>query len=60
MSDEVKVLNDEETENVSGGAHFDHVICCTCGREVKLTGPMMSQYFNNNICPYCKGKLKTW
>ena len=53
-------LEDETVDSVSGGANIDRVICCTCGAEVKLNGPMMSQYYNNNICPRCHGRLKSW
>ena len=53
-------LDDAAAESVAGGAHIDKVICCTCGREIHLSGPMMGQYYNNNICPICHGKLKSW
>ena len=53
-------LEDETVDGVSGGANIDRVICCTCGAEIRLSGPMMSQYYNNNICPRCHGRLKSW
>ena len=53
-------LDDAAAENVAGGAHLDKIICCTCGNEIRLNSPMMGNYYNNNVCPICKGKLKTW
>ena len=54
-------LKDSEVEAVAGGAvAINKVICCTCGAEIKLTGPIMGEYYNNNICPRCKGRLKSW
>lgn len=53
-------IEDEAVDSVSGGTNIDRVICCTCGAEVMLNGPMMSQYYNNNICPRCRGRLKSW
>lgn len=53
-------VDDAAVEAVSGGANIDRVICCTCGAEIRLSGPMMSQYYNNNICPRCHGRLKSW
>ena len=34
--------------------------CCTCGHEIQLTAPMYTEYYNNNVCPICKGRLKSW
>ena len=53
-------LDDAAAEKVAGGAHLDKIICCTCGGEITLKGPMMGNYYNNNVCPICKGRLKTW
>lgn len=53
-------VSDAAVEEVSGGANIKSLICCTCGAEIRLTEPMMTEYFNHNICPRCKGKLKTW
>ena len=55
-----EALNDAAVEDVAGGAGLDKVICCTCGAEIQLTIPMMGEYYNHNICPHCKGRLKTW
>ncbi len=60
MSDEMKTITEQEAETVSGGKGLDKVICCTCGKEIRLNGPVLTEYYNNNICPYCKGRLKTW
>lgn len=60
MSEEAKVILEEDAEKVSGGSNLKTIICCTCGAEIQLNGPMMSSYYNDNICPRCKGKLKTW
>ena len=53
-------LNDASIDAVAGGGGINKLICCTCGREVRLSGPMMGQYYNNNICPFCRGRLKSW
>ncbi len=53
-------LSDAAAENVAGGTGLKKIICCTCGNEVRLTIPMMGEYYNNNICPICKGRLKSW
>ena len=53
-------LNDASIDAVAGGGGINSLICCTCGREVQLSGPMMGQYYNNNICPLCRGRLKSW
>ena len=53
-------LSDETVEGVSGGTGIKKVICCTCGAEIQLTAPMYTAYYNNNICPRCKGRLKSW
>lgn len=60
MSDEKKVLNEQEAENVSGGGHIGKLICCTCGHEIQINSPMYTEYYNKNVCPWCKGRLKTW
>ena len=56
----LKSLDDASVENVAGGSGLTKVICCTCGAEIQLTGPMMGQYYNNNVCPRCHGRLKSW
>lgn len=56
----LKNLSDAAVEKVPGGSNINKVICCTCGGEIQLTGPMMSEYYNHNICPRCKGRLKSW
>ena len=40
MPDEIKVLIDQEIENVSGGngGHIEYIICPTCGYEIRLKG----------------------
>ena len=53
-------LDDTAAESVAGGAHLKMIICCTCGPEINIHGPQMSQYYNNNICPICHGQLKNW
>ena len=51
-------VDDENMESVSGGAHLQYLVCKTCGKEIRITAPMMGQYYNNNICPNCNGRLK--
>ena len=61
MSDEKKILSEQEAENVSGGGgHLGKLICCTCGHEIQINSPMYTEYYNKNVCPLCKGRLKTW
>ena len=61
MSEEKKVLDEQEAENVTGGSgYIRKVICCTCGHEIKLNAPMYTEYYNKNVCPICKGRLKSW
>ncbi len=52
--------NDDEIENVAGGQSINHLVCCTCGALIELNGSMMGYYYHNNICPFCKGPIKTW
>ena len=42
-----------------GGGKINYVICCTCGAQVPTNHPT-GAYYNNNICPYCHGRLKSW
>ena len=60
INEAARSLSDEAVENVAGGSSLKKIICCTCGAEIELTIPMMSEYYNHNICPRCKGRLKTW
>jgi len=59
VGEPVQSLDDISVDAVAGGANIKKLICCTCGREVDINGPM-GQYYNANICPYCRGKLKSW
>lgn len=55
MENNDKVLEkveDEKLEKTSGGAHINHIICCTCGYEIPLGA------LHGNICPRCKGKAR--
>ena len=55
MENNDKVLEkveDEKLEKTSGGAHINHIVCCTCGYEIPLGA------LHGNICPRCKGKAR--
>ena len=54
MPDEIKVLIDQEIENISGGnsGHIEYIICPTCGYEIRLKG------WYTNICPRCKAIVR--
>ena len=62
MPDEIKILTEQEIENVSGGngghvsggngGHIEYIICPTCGYEIRLKG------WYTNICPRCKAIVK--
>ena len=54
MPDEIRVLIDQEIENISGGngGHIEYIICPTCGYEIRLKG------WYTNICPRCKAIVK--
>jgi len=57
----IERLDNVKAEDISGGTrNLNKVICCTCGAEIQLTVPMMGQYYNNNVCPRCHGRLKSW
>ena len=49
---EFERLEDEKMEKASGGAHIDHIVCCTCGYEIPLSA------LHGNICPRCRGKAR--
>jgi hypothetical protein len=51
-------VGSDELENVAGG-NLKYVVCCTCGAQVSTDRPT-GAYYNHNICPFCKGRLKSW
>lgn len=53
-------LDDKDMETAAGGAHITYLVCCTCGNQVHINGPMINGYYNNNVCPICHGRLKSW
>ena len=54
-------LNDEVVEKTSGGgSNIQYIVCCSCGRQIHINGPMINGYYNGNVCPICHGRLKSW
>jgi len=45
-------IEDEKLDKASGGAHINHIICCTCGYEIPLSA------LHGNICPRCRCKAR--
>ena len=52
-------VNDAMLEDVAGGGKINYVVCCTCGAQVPTNRPT-GPYYNNNICPFCHGRIKSW
>ena len=52
-------VNDAMLEDVAGGSKLNYVICCTCGAQVPTNRPT-GAYYDNNICPFCHGRIKSW
>ena len=52
-------VNDAMLEDVAGGGNINDRACCTCGAQVPTNRPT-GAYYNNNICPFCHGRIKSW
>ena len=52
-------VNDAMLEDVAGGGNINYVVCCTYGAQIPANRPT-GAYYNNNICPFCHGRIKSW